>query len=71
QYFCDYLSKIADDGRYHHPLRDWVLQYPQRTGNPNDAIVAFQGVLVSDTSPVMGAPPQPTGTTERVFMTYP
>jgi len=71
QYFCDYLSKIADDARYHHPLRDWVLQYPQRTGNVNDAITSFQVVLVSDVSPAMGAPPQPTNTTERVFFQFP
>ncbi len=71
QYFCDYLSKIAEDGRYHHPLREWILAYPQRTGRANDSITAFQVVLVSDVSPAMGAPPQATNTTERVFLAWP
>jgi hypothetical protein len=71
EFFCDYISKIAEDARYHAPLRDWIFAYPNRTGRPNDTIVSFQAVLVSDVSPAMGAPPQPTNTTERVFLQLP
>jgi hypothetical protein len=70
EFWCDYLSRISDDGRYHAALRDWVLNYPQRTGNPNDAIRSFELVELKQTSPVFGEN-DATHRRERVLMRYP
>ncbi len=44
----DYLSRIAGDHAYEPPLRDWVLAYPTRTGNPNDRLQSFDVVQAFD-----------------------
>jgi hypothetical protein len=70
EYFCDYLSRIADDRAYHPPLRDWLLAYPQRTGNPSDALKSFEVVQLTQVSPTLEQR-QPTELKERVLLTYP
>jgi hypothetical protein len=70
EFWCDYLSRISDDGRYHGALKDWILNYPQRTGNPNDAIRSFDLVELKQTSPVFGEN-DATNRRERVLMHYP
>ena len=70
EYWCDYLSRIGGDRAYEPPLRDWILAYPQRTGNPNDAIRAFDVIEVKQTSPWYGQT-EGTNRTERVLMKYP
>jgi hypothetical protein len=70
EYWCDYLSRISGDRAYEPPLRDWILAYPQRTGNPNDAIRSFDVIEVKQTSPWYGQT-EGTNRTERVLMKYP
>jgi predicted DCC family thiol-disulfide oxidoreductase YuxK len=70
EFWCDYLSRIADDRAYQPPLREWVLAYPQRTGNPADAIRSFEVVQLTDVSPMPGET-EPTQRAQRVVMTYP
>jgi predicted DCC family thiol-disulfide oxidoreductase YuxK len=70
EFFCDYLSKIASDGAYHPPLRDWILAYPVRTHNPQNEIVSFTVVRLSDVSPVMGQS-NATDAQETVVMSFP
>lgn len=70
EYFCDYLSRIANDGAYHPPLRDWLLAYPQRTGDARDSLKSFQVVELTQVSPALGQR-LPTEQKERVLLTYP
>jgi hypothetical protein len=70
EFFCDYLSKIGGDPPYHTPLRDWILAYPRRTGRPEDRIVSFEVVNVSDVSPWYGETVS-TQTKEQLVFRYP
>ncbi len=70
EFFCDYLSRIADDRAYHPPLRDWILAYPKRTGNAADAIASFEVVQLTDVSPLPGQT-ESTQRAQRIVMTYP
>jgi hypothetical protein len=70
EYWCDYLSRISNDRQYEAPLREWILRYPQRTGRPNDRIVSFDVVQLTDTSPMYGET-VPTNQQERVLLHYP
>ncbi len=69
-FWCSYLSRIAGDRAYEPPLREWILKYPERTGNPNDRIASFDVVQLTDTSPMYGEP-APTNQKERVVLHYP
>ena len=40
-FWCDYTLRIPDAGVYHQAFLEWVLRYPERTGNPNDTIASF------------------------------
>ena len=51
-------------------LREWILRYPTRTGNPNDAIVSFKAYKLSDTSPAPGQT-QPYNFRRELFLSYP
>ena len=70
EFFCDYISRITWDGAYHPPLRDWVLAYPQRTGNPKDQLVSFEVVSITDSTPKMGSQ-ENTNIQQKVILTYP
>jgi hypothetical protein len=70
EFWCDYLSRIADDQAYLPPLKDWLLAWPKRTGNPQDQLVSFEVLHVTDTSPALGER-EPTNQATRVFLRYP
>ena len=70
EFWCDYLSRIGGDRAYESPLRDWLLKYPERTGNPNDRLASFEVVQLEDTSPWYGQT-VPTDTRERVMFHWP
>ncbi|MGV3620493.1 MAG: hypothetical protein ACO1OB_06735 [Archangium sp.] len=70
EFWCDYLSRIGNDRAYEAPLRDWILRYPDRTGNPNDRIASFDVVQLNDVSPWYGET-VPTNTRERIVLHYP
>ncbi len=53
-FFCDYLTRVVNRGDYHQALTEWILRYPERTGRPDDRIVAFEGFLVEQDSPPPG-----------------
>jgi hypothetical protein len=51
-------------------FREWVLHYPDRTGNRKDRIVRFKAYVLSDKSPL----PAKTGNTDfkrEVFLEHP
>lgn len=70
EFWCDYLSRIGGDRAYEPPLREWILKYPDRTGNPSDRITTFDVVQINDTSPWYGET-VPVNTKERVVMHWP
>lgn len=70
EYWCDYLSRIANDRPYEAPLKEWILRYPRRTGRPQDQIVSFDVVQLTQTSPWYGET-VPTNQKERVLIHYP
>ena len=52
--FYGYGNHIPNRGAYHQALTEWVLRYPDRTGNPNDKIKSFVIWKVEDDSPPLG-----------------
>ncbi|HEX2656840.1 MAG TPA: DCC1-like thiol-disulfide oxidoreductase family protein [Polyangia bacterium] len=51
-FWCDYTNQIPNQGIYHQALTDWILRYPDRTGNPDDTLVGFEAYsLTQDTPP--------------------
>jgi hypothetical protein len=52
--FYGYGNHIPNRGAYHQALIEWVLRYPERTGNPADKIQSFVIWKVEDDSPPLG-----------------
>ncbi len=46
QPFDRYSARIKDSGPYHRALLEWILRYPDRTGNPADRITSFEASYV-------------------------
>lgn len=68
--FCDYTLRIPGTGSYHQALIEWIQRYPERTGNPNDAITSFQAIKLEHTPPAPGKT-QPTDVRRTVFLKWP
>ena len=69
-FWCDYTLRIPDAGVYHQALLEWLLRYPERTGNPNDTITGFDAYVVQHDSPRPGET-APRNFHKRVFLHYP
>jgi len=67
--FCDYTLRIPRDRVYHQALEEWILRYPERTGNPLDAIVSFDAMKVEHDSPPPGKT-RPTNVRRQVFLKW-
>jgi predicted DCC family thiol-disulfide oxidoreductase YuxK len=69
-FWCDYTLRIPDAGVYHQAFVEWVLRYPERTGNPNDTITRFDAYVVDQQSPKPNetAPSHPR---KRAFLHWP
>jgi predicted DCC family thiol-disulfide oxidoreductase YuxK len=69
-FWCDYTLRIPDAGVYHQAFVEWVLRYPERTGEPNDTITRFDAYVVEQQSPKPDetAPSHPR---KRVFLHWP
>jgi hypothetical protein len=68
--FYGYGNHIPNRGAYHQALLEWVLRYPQRTGNPKDQITSFKLYIVEDDSPRLGQR-NPTNLRWKVMISYP
>jgi predicted DCC family thiol-disulfide oxidoreductase YuxK len=69
-FFFNYSSRIPFKGEYLTALQEWVMRYPERTGNPRDAIMKFDAYIVEDDSP----PPGETvehNRRSRIFLSWP
>jgi predicted DCC family thiol-disulfide oxidoreductase YuxK len=69
-FFCDYTLRIPDASVFHQAFLEWILRYPERTGNPGDAIVKFEAYSIWQDSPPPGAT-KPTNIRKRLFLHYP
>lgn len=72
QFFTMYSDRIADPGyaAYRQAFLEWLLAYPQRTGQPNDCLTSFDVYLVTDESPAPGAGVAPKPLKRERFMQY-
>jgi len=72
QFFAAYSERVSQEHwvRYHDPLRDWILHYPRRTGDPADEIVRFRAYHLVAPIPPPGAK-EPGALQQRVFLRYP
>lgn len=52
--WVSYMQRIPGDGRHHRPLRQWLENYPQRTGNPKDRLVRYEVLTLRRNSPPLG-----------------
>ncbi len=68
--FCDYTLHILDTGTWRQAFQEWILRYPERTGNPRDAIVSFEAFKLEHASPEPGET-HPTGVRKSSFQTWP
>jgi len=66
----NYSGRIPGSGSYHQALTEWILAYPERTGNPNDRIVRFDCYEVDDDSPPIGQL-KPHNIRSHIFLSYP
>jgi hypothetical protein len=66
----DYTMRIPGALGLHTALRDWLLRYPQRTGDPRDRIMTFEVRVVEQDSPAPGQT-GPVNPRDHVFLKYP
>ena len=52
--FYGYENHITGRPEYHQALQEWILRYPDRTGQPADQLVSFRVWKVEDDSPPLG-----------------
>jgi predicted DCC family thiol-disulfide oxidoreductase YuxK len=69
-FFCDYTLRIPGSGSYHQALIEWIQRYPERTHNPQDAIVSFEAYKIEHTPPPPGQT-KPTNVRHTTFLRWP
>jgi predicted DCC family thiol-disulfide oxidoreductase YuxK len=69
-FFFDYTLRIPNAGALHQAFIEWILRYPDRTGNPNDAITTLDAYVVEQQSPGPGEV-APTNPHQRRFLQWP
>ena len=52
--FAEYARQIPERAVYHQAFLEWLLRYPERTGDARDKIVAFDATVIDDDSPPPG-----------------
>ncbi len=45
EFWCDFTNRVPDSDTYWKPLKEWVFDYPLRTGRPEDRVVSFEAKL--------------------------
>ena len=69
-FWCDFTLRLPNAGVFHQAFIEWILRYPERTGNPNDTITRFDAYVVEQQSPKPGEL-EPTGFHRRRFLQWP
>jgi hypothetical protein len=73
QFFTTYSLLVPSGGArpYWPALEQWILAYPQRTGDPRDEIVRFKAYLIADRTPAPDKGGEPYDVRRTAFITYP
>lgn len=69
QFWCDYTNRIRGQRALHHILKSWVLAHHERTGRPEDRVVAFDAYWLSDRTPAIGKS-EPTQRKRDRFLSF-
>ena len=69
-FFFDYTLRIPNADVFHQAFIEWILRYPDRTGNPNDGVTKFDAYVVEQRSPKPGEV-APTNPHQRLFLQWP
>jgi len=69
-YYAFWIHNDPDSSVYLPALRDWILRYKNRTGNPNDEILAFEAFWDETISPAPGEN-KPTRLRRAKLVVYP
>jgi hypothetical protein len=58
QFWCDYMVRIKGFRAYHETLREWIARHHRRTGRPQDRIVRYEVIELTQRCPEphQGAP---------------
>jgi hypothetical protein len=72
QFFVMYSERISSTNyaAYRQAFSEWLVAYPERTGRPEDCLLSYDVYLVTDQSPVWGAPSKAKPLERQRFMTY-
>ena len=66
-FWTDYVNRIEGHGAFHGPLREWIMAYHERTGDPDDRVVSFVAAVIEQDSPRPGEK-LPSNVRRRVFL---
>jgi len=69
-FWCDYTLRIPETAVLHQALIEWILRYPERTGQGADTLVKFDAYVVEHDSPGPGET-QPQRPRKRRFLSWP
>jgi hypothetical protein len=72
QFFVMYSDRIAYEGyaAYRQAFSEWLLAYPERTGQKEDCLVRYDVYFVTDHSPPLGSGEPPRPAARQLFMSY-
>jgi predicted DCC family thiol-disulfide oxidoreductase YuxK len=69
-FFFNYSMRLPEQGSYNQAFIEWILRYPERTGNVQDRIVRFDAYTVEQDSPPPGET-TPRNIRSHKFLSYP
>jgi predicted DCC family thiol-disulfide oxidoreductase YuxK len=69
-FWCDYTLRIPEAAVLHQALIEWILRYPERTGQVVDTVVKFDAYVVEHDSPGPGET-EPQRPRKRRFLSWP
>jgi hypothetical protein len=72
QFFVMFSDRIATDyfAPYRQAFSEWLLAYPDRTGDPRDCLLSYEVYWVSDRTPEFGSDASPVPAERNRFMSY-
>jgi hypothetical protein len=54
EFWCDYTNRIPDNEAYWRAFKEWIFNYPRRTGRTEDRIVSFEARLLESDAAAPG-----------------
>jgi predicted DCC family thiol-disulfide oxidoreductase YuxK len=69
-FWCDFTLRLPGSGTLHQAFIEWILRYPDRTGNPKDEVKSFDAYVIKQDSPPPGET-APSNPQRRRFISWP